>query len=173
MSFLFETFSVPLWFLMFSLACAAPLWIKWYKWLYKKVIKSDFIKDKLDEFDVVDDMDEEISLFQKATDNWNASAEHDLKSEQLKKSKREHENNSTDQPYVKIVLKTLALNGDAGMLIQSIADDLEIKSNDIKSSLSYLENNEFVEAVLGGSGTKYYLADRGKKYCIKRGYIKK
>jgi len=78
---------------------------------------------------------------------------------------------SADQPYVKIVLKVLALHGDAGMLIQSIADNLDIKRNEIKSSLSYLEKNEFVEAVVGSSGDKYYLAARGKKYCIKRGYI--
>jgi len=63
------------------------------------------------------------------------------------------------------------LNGDAGMLIESIADNLEIKSNEIKSSLSYLEKNEFVDAVETGSGAKYYLAARGKRYCIKRGYI--
>lgn len=72
---------------------------------------------------------------------------------------------------MKIVLKTLSLNGDAGMLIQSIADKLEIKSNEIKSSLAYLEDNDFVEAVTTSSGSKYYLSSRGKKYCIKRGYI--
>ena len=169
MSFLFETFPVPLWFLIFAFGCAAPLWIKWYQLVYKKLIKSNFFKKKFSDFD--DLADEEISIFQKATDNWNSSVEHDLKTAELKKSKRKHETKSTEQPYVKIVLKTLALNGDAGMLIQSIADNLEIKSNEIKSSLSYLENNEFVEAVVTGSGTKYYLAARGKKYCIKRGYI--
>lgn len=169
MSFLSTTFSIPLWFLIFALACAAPLWIKWYKLAYKKLIKSDFFKKKFSDFD--GSADEEISIFQKATDNWNASVEHNPKTEELKKSKREHEANSIAQPYVKIVLKILALNGDAGMLIQSIADNLEIKSYEIKSSLSYLQDNEFVEAVETGSGTKYYLAARGKKYCIKRGYI--
>ena len=169
MSFLSTTFPVPLWFLIFAFACAAPLWIKWYQLAYKKLIKSDFFKKKFSDFD--DSVDEEISVFQKATDNWNANVEHDRKTVELKKSKREHDTHSIEQPYVKIVLKTLALNGDAGMLIQSIADDLEIKSNEIKSSLSYLEENEFVEAVETGSGTKYYLAARGKRYCIKRGYI--
>lgn len=169
MSFLSTTFSIPLWFLIFALACAAPLWIKWYKLAYKKLIKSDFFKKKSSDFD--DSADEEISIFQKATDNWKASVEQDLKTAELKKSKRKHEASSIHQPYVKIVLKTLALNGDAGMLIQSIADELEIKRNEIKSTLSYLEENEFVEMVEAGSGTKYYLAARGKRYCIKRGYI--
>ena len=168
MSFLTATFEIPLWFLVFAFACAAPLWIRWYKYLYRKFIKSSFFKDK---FADSEEFDSEISILQKATDNWNASVEHELKAAELKKSKREHDISSANQPYVKIVLKTLALQGDAGMLIQSIADKLEINSNEIKSSLSYLEKNEFVEAVLGGSGTKYYLAGRGKKYCIKRGYI--
>ena len=169
MSFLSTTFPVPLWFLIFAFACAAPLWIKWYQLAYRKFVKSDFFKKKFSDFD--DSDDEEISVFQKATDNWNANVENYRKTAELKKSKRKHDADSSAQPYVKIVLKTLALNGDAGMLIQSIADDLEIKSNEIKSSLSYLEDNEFVEAVVTGSGTKYYLAARGKKYCIKRGYI--
>ena len=73
---------------------------------------------------------------------------------------------------MKIVLKTLALAGDAGMLIQSIADKLEVSSNEIKSSLAYLEKNEFVESVAAGTGTKYYLTSRGKRYAIKQGYIK-
>ena len=170
MSFLFTTFPVPLWFLIFSFACAAPLWIKWYKFIYKKIKGSKIFKNKLRKFD--DSEFEDISIFKKATDNWNASVEHDLKSAELRKSKHQNEANSETQPYVKIVLKTLALNGDAGMLLQSIADNLEIKSNEIKSSLAYLEKNEFVEAVVGGMGSKYYLTARGKKYCIKRGYIR-
>lgn len=169
MSFLFETFSVPLWFLVFTFGCAAPLWIRWYKKVYKKVISMDFFEDKFDDFE--ESKSEDISLFQKATDNWNASVDHDRKSEKLKKSSQEHSAKSADQPYIKIVLKTLAVNGDAGMLIQSIADKLEVSSNKIKSSLSYLEENEFVDAVVGSMGAKYYLSDRGKKYCIKRGYI--
>ena len=168
MSFLTATFEIPLWFLVFAFACAAPLWIKWYKFLYRKFIKSSFFKNK---FADSEEFDSEISVLKKATDNWNASVEHELKASGLKKSKREHDISSAKQPYVKIVLKTLALQGDAGMLIQSIADKLEINSNEIKGSLSYLEKNEFVEAILGGSGTKYYLVERGKKYCIKRGYI--
>ena len=170
MSFLFATFPVPLWFLIFAFGCAAPLWIKWYKIFHKKIIVGKLLKSDFFESEEVS-FEEDISVFQKATDNWNASAEHERKTEKLKKSKREHDASSVEQPYVKIVLKTLSLNGDAGMLIQSIADKLEIKSNEIKSSLAYLEENEFVEVVTAGSGVKYYLSKRGKKYCIKRGYI--
>ena len=170
MSFLLETFEVPLWFLVFAFGCAAPLWIKWYRAFYRKFIATGFLKNKFRKEGgaSVNKMD----VLRKATDNWNASVEHELREAETKKSSRKNASSSSEQPYVKIVLKTLALNGDAGMLIQSIADNLNIKSNEIKSSLAYLEKNGFVEAVEGGSmGTKYYLDERGKKYCIKRGYI--
>lgn len=168
MSFLTTTFEIPLWFLVFAFACAAPLWIKWYKSVYRKLMSLTFLRNR---FADSEEIDNEISVLQKATDNWNASVEHELRTTELKKSKRENDISSEVQPYVKIVLKTLALTGDAGMLIQSIADKLEVGSNEIKSSLTYLEKNDFVEVVTAGSGTKYYLSPRGKQYCIKRGYI--
>ena len=68
-------------------------------------------------------------------------------------------------------VKEIELKGDDEMVIKTIAHNLKEKNKEIKSSLAYLEKNEFVEAVSTGSGTKYYLAARGKKYCIKRGYI--
>ncbi len=166
MSFLLEIFQVPLWFLIFAFASAVPLWIKWYRWVYKKFIVTGVIEKIFSKNDQ-GFASEEIGILQKATDGWNASAEKNFKTAELKKSSKKHLQMEEEQPYVKIVLKTLALNGDAGMLIQSISDNLEISSNDIKSALFYLEKNEFVDAV----GTKYYLAARGKKYCIKRGYI--
>jgi len=166
MSFLFETFAIPLWFVVFVFGCAASLWIKWYKLFYKKFITTGRLKKKIKQ--VSDLAEDKIDVFKKATDHLNAK---ENEKNVAKKSAKGVEMGSADQPYVKIVLKTLALNGDAGMLIQSIADDLDIKRNEIKSSLSYLEKNEFVEAVVGSSGDKYYLAARGKKYCIKRGYI--
>lgn len=169
MSFLFETFQVPLWFLVFAFASAAPLWIKWYKWFYRKFIVTGRLQKTLKE--VSDVAEEKAQILKKATDNWNASVDHDIKTEETRKEKPEKLSSESEQPYVKIVLKTLALQGDAGMLIPSIADKLEISSNEIKSSLIYLEKNEFVEVVNASVGAKYYLSPRGKKYCIKRGYI--
>jgi len=164
MSFLFETFALPLWFIVFAFGCAAPLWIKWYKIFYKKFIVTGRLQKKIKQASEV--AEEKIDVLKKATEHMNVNVKN-----VIKKSGEGVEKASEDQPYVKIVLKVLALHGDAGMLIQSMADNLDIKSNEIKSSLSYLEKNEFVESVVGGNGVKYYLAPRGKKYCIKRGYI--
>lgn len=166
MSFLFETFQVPLWFLVFAFGCAAPLWIKWYKWFYRKFIVTGRLQKNIKK--VSKAAEEQANILKKATNNWNASVEPDLKDKKTKKTKMSSE---AEQPYVKIVLKVLALQGDAGMLIQSIADKLEAGSNEIKSALLYLEKNGFVEVVTASAGTKYYLSARGKKYCIKQGYI--
>lgn len=169
MSFFFQTYEIPLWFLVFAFACAAPLWIRWYKAFYKKFIVTGILERKLRKAASV--AEEQVDIIKKATDNWNASSDPDAKAEEAKKARRQHLMTEADQPYVKIVLKTLALSGDAGMLLQSISDKLNIGNNEIKSSLSYLEKNEFIEIVPTASGTKYYLAARGKRYCIKRGYI--
>lgn len=169
MSFLFETFNVPLWFLVFAFASAAPLWIRWYKAFYKKFIVTGILERNLRKAAEV--AEEKVDVLKKATENWNANTELNQEAETLKKARREHLSTEEEQPYVKIVLKTLALHGDAGMLIQSIADKLQIGTNDVKSSLAYLEKNEFVESVAAGSGTKYYLSSRGKRYSIKHGYI--
>ncbi|MCK4865650.1 MAG: hypothetical protein KAT06_09480 [Gammaproteobacteria bacterium] len=169
MSFLFETFEIPLWLLVFAFACAAPLWIKWYQMFYRKFIVTGVLQKNIKK--AGDAVEEKANILKKATDNWNSSSEHELNTASTEKKKREHLVTEAEQPYVKIVLKILAINGDAGMLIQSIADKLEINSNEIKNSLLYLERNEFVDVIAAGNGTKYYLSARGKKYCVKRGYI--
>ena len=169
MSFLFSTFEIPLWFLIFAFACAAPLWIKWYQWIYRKFISTDVLQKKrrteVKENRAKDD------ILKKATENWQGSEEINLNGSDAQKSRRDNLVTEAEQPYVKIVLKTLALNGDAGILIPSLADKLEVNTIEIKKALSYLEKNEFVESVAGGSGVKYYLASRGRRYCIKLGYI--
>ena len=169
MSFLFETFNVPLWFLVFAFACAIPLWISWYKAFYKKFIVTGILERNLRKAAEV--AEEKVDIIKKATENWNTNTEQNQEAEALNKARRQHLSTEEEQPYVKIVLKTLALNGDAGMLIQSIADKLNVGTNDVKGSLTYLEKNEFVESVTAGSGTKYYLSSRGKRYSIKQGYI--
>lgn len=171
MSFLISTFEIPLWFLIFAFACAAPLWIQWYQWIYRKFISSDVLQKKR-RTEVKENRAKEAVL-KKATGNGQGSESEEviLNSSDAQKSRHENLVTEAEQPYVKIVLKTLALKGDAGILIPSLADKLQVNTNEIKKALSYLEKNEFVESVAGGSGAKYYLASRGRRYCIKLGYI--
>jgi biopolymer transport protein ExbB/TolQ len=166
MSFLFATMKVPFWLLIFILACATPAWVRWYKKFYRKFIKTGLLQQKFEK--VKETAEEKVDILKKATENWNNSVEKERK-DAAQKSKAPA--NEVDQPYVKIVLKVLAKKGDAGILIQSISDALDISSNQIKNTLAYLEENKFIESVSSTHGTKYYLAARGKNYCIKRGYI--
>jgi hypothetical protein len=69
------------------------------------------------------------------------------------------------------VLKLLAVKGDQGMLLQSIADTLKIDSNTTNHALKYLEGKNMVEIVSSMGGNKYYLSKVGKSYCSKKGYI--
>ena len=170
MSFLTETLDVPLWFLVFAFASAAPLWVRWYKLFYRKFIATGILQRKIKE--AGDAAEERANVLRKASENWKASEEHQSESSTLQRKRQENLSSESEQPYVKIVIKTLALQGDAGMLIPSIADKLEVSTNDIKSSLAYLEKNEFVESVNAGTGVKYYLSERGKRYAIKQGYVK-
>jgi transcriptional antiterminator len=170
MSFLTETLDVPLWFLIFAFASAAPLWVKWYKLFYRKFIATGILQRKIKE--AGDAAEEKANILKKAAENWKANEESQSESSESKRKRQENLTNESEQPYVKIVLKTLALAGDAGMLIQSIADKLNVSSLEIKSSLTYLEKNEFVESVTAATGTKFYLSGRGKRYAIKQGYIK-
>lgn len=170
MSFLFSTMNVPLLLIIFVVACATPAWIRWYKIFYNRFIKTGILKKKLEQ--VRDTAEEKVDILKKATENWNNNAE-----KERQETPGQANTNSVslarteDLPYVKIVLKTLALKGDAGMMIQSIADALDASSNEIKSSLTYLEKNNFIEGVPGTMGTKYYLVERGRNYCVKKGYI--
>lgn len=169
MSFLLNTIAIPVWLLILVLISVLPVWLIYLKKIYKKRIKKILSKKS---FSGVKDSGKSLDeVLKKATYNSNTQSRSANKEAESRKGHSEHSINHESMPYVKIVLKTLALKGDSGMLLQSMADALKLSNSDIKSSLEYLENNEFIEAVSGGLGTKYYLIQRGRKYCIKRGYI--
>ena len=70
------------------------------------------------------------------------------------------------------ILKLLAVKGDQGMLLQSIADFLKIDSNSTSHAINYLERKKMVDVVNAMGGDKYFLSNAGKIYCTKKGYIK-
>lgn len=169
MSFLFNTISIPVWLLILVFVSVLPVWVIYFKKIYKNHLENILSKKSLPDINQSDSSIDEV--LKKATLNDNIQASTKNKKAESGKGHSDHVINHEKRPYVKIVLKALALKGDSGMLLQSMSDALHLSNNDIKSSLEYLENNEFIEAVSGGLGTKYYLIQRGRKYCIKRGYI--
>ena len=143
MDFLTIQVLVPLWVLLLMIIGMLPLLFKVLKWLKGKGL----VKDK----DIV--IGGEMKFIKPKKTN----------EETQKKNKRVNEVN---------ILKLLAVKGDQGMLVQSIADFLKIDSNATNHALNYLVEKNMVEMVIAMGGDKYFLSNAGKKYCIKKGYLK-
>lgn len=167
MSFLFETVSIPIWFLLVLLGSSAPVWIKLYKKFHKKFITTGILQKKLDEAKTVAEM--KVDVLKKATENWNVRNKEAGAVKTTKKSTDPAD--SVKKKHSKSILKVLAKHGERGMLLQSITDTLDINSIETNNSLTYLIDNDFVEPVNGPQGTVYHLTKLGRNYCIKKGVI--
>jgi predicted transcriptional regulator len=143
MDFLTATVLVPLWVLLLMVVGMLPLLFQSLKWLKGKGL----VKDK----EIV--IGGEMKFIAPAK----------LREESQKKTKRVNEVN---------ILKLLAVKGDQGMLLQSIADNLKIDSNMTNHAIEYLAGKKMVEVVNSMGGDKFFLTQAGKKYCNKKGYIR-
>lgn len=171
MSFFFETVSIPFWFIVFILASATPLWIKWYKKFHKKFIVTGILKKKLQSAKSATDT--KLDVLKKATDNWNANSEASNYSES-KPKKRAAVKKDVDpdkKKNIKTVLKILAAGGETGVLPKSISDKASLNSVDTNSALTYLTEKKYIEAINSTNGTKYYLTKPGQQYCVSKKYI--
>ena len=171
MSFLFETISIPFWFIVFIFASATPLWIKWYKKFHKKFIVTGILKKKLQSAKSATDI--KLDVLKKATDNWNANSEASNYSES-KPKKRTPVKKDVDpgkKKNIKTVLKILAAGGETGVLPKSISDKARLNSVDTNSALTYLTEKQYIEAINSTNGTKYYLTKLGNQYCVSKKYI--
>ena len=143
MEYLTVNVLIPLWVLLLMVVCMIPFLFMVLRWLRGK----GFVKDK--EIVVIG---REMKFVEPKT-----------KKEPEKKNKRVNEAK---------ILKLLAVKGDQGMLVQSIADFLKIDSNATNHALKYLMEKKMVEVVTAMGGNKYFLSNAGKKYCVKKGYIR-
>ena len=66
------------------------------------------------------------------------------------------------------VLKVLIKEGDKGVRIQTITDQMGTDQNKVKNALERLVENKMAEEVSGISGTKYYLTQAGRDYCQRK-----
>lgn len=186
MSFFFETVAIPFWFIVFVFASAAPMWTKWYVSFHKKYIKTGVLINKLRGKKSTAEMKEEV--LKKATDNWNANSElsgfsdsgfsgfadSEVTKAKPKTTKRKSVKKEIDpvkKQNIRKVLKVLADGGETGVLPKSISDKTNIRTIDTKSALSYLTEKKYAEEINSTNGTKYYLTELGRKYCINKKYI--
>lgn len=179
MSFFFETISIPFWFIIFVFGSAAPLWLKWYRLFYKKYIVTGILKKVFRKAKTK--AENKMDILKKATDNWNANSELSGFSESgfsnsvsIKSPKNKSAKKSVDpaiKQNIRSVLKVLAEAGEVGILPKSISDKTNISTIDTKKAISYLIEKKYAEEINSTSGTKYYLTELGRKYCINKKYI--
>jgi len=168
MSFLFDTIEIPFWFIVFVFASATPLWIKWYKKFHKKFIVTGLLNKIFRRARSTAEM--KIDVLKKATDHWNDNSElTEISEGKVKKIKSVKKKIDPEKKQnIQIVLKALADAGEIGVLPKSISDKMSIDSLETSNALTYLVEKEYAEMLNGTSGSKYYLTDQGRRYCINK-----
>lgn len=154
MSFLTETVAIPVWLLILIISGLIPLVVKLIK-----ASKSN-TRDEI----TMEERDNRV-LLKLRTLRKTASPSRppvDVAKEKSKEKK-------IDMVHV---LKIMSAEGDKGILLKAIADRLKISSHKVQEALQQLINKKLIEEVVGVSGTKYYLTELGKNYCMKKGIIK-
>lgn len=171
MSFFFETVEIPFWFIVFVFSSAAPLWIKWSKRFHKKFIVTGLLKKIFRRAKSTAEM--KIDVLKKATDHWNENSEFSSFTES-KIEKRKPVKTSIDKlkkQNIQTVLKVLAESGETGVLPKSISDKTDINTIETTNALTYLIEKKYAEVINSTNGTKYYLTDFGRRYCLNKRYI--
>jgi hypothetical protein len=173
MSFLFESIAIPLWFIAFIAASAAPLWLKWYKRFHVKYIVTGVLKRKLGIAKSDDEIKSEI--LKKANDHWTATSEMEAfkqsKSKSKPKKKTKRESDPARRENIIKVLKALAEQGEIGALPKTISDNSGVKTLDTTNALSYLVEKKYAEIINSSLGAKYYLTRLGRQYCANKKII--
>jgi len=147
------------WITVFLLVAAIPLTIFYFRYLNQK--NSDSLLSKLQAKPTPPELNNPVDLNFNFDNNWSSENDH-------------HEyvvNAGTEKKLAKIIVKTIALNGESGMQIKQISDILELHEIEVNYALNYLDDKGFIEIVNGLKGNIFYLTSRGIAYCSKKGYM--
>jgi predicted transcriptional regulator len=147
------------WITVFLLIAAIPLTIFYFRHLNRK--NSDSLLSKMQKKTPAPKQKEVQDLNFNFDNNWSSESVSD---EYIV-------NSGTEKKLAKIILKTIALNGESGMLIKQISDILELHEIEVNYALSYLEDKSFIESVNSQKGNIYYLTSQGTSYCSKKGFL--
>jgi len=151
MSFLTTSVAVPVWLLILLVAGITPLLFKLYR-LVQAFKRGNIVKEE----------HEDVVLWKIRSSKPSASSK--KSSSDLARDKRQEEKADIAQ-----VLKIMASQGERGILIQSLADRMQIKLSKAQFAIGKLVDKKLVEEVVGMSGTKYYLTQLGRNYCSSKG----
>lgn len=171
MSFFFDTIEVPFWFIVFIFSSAAPLWLIWSKKFHKKFIVTGLLAKRFNKAKSA--AETKMDIFNRATNNWNDNSEHSGFSDSVvvKREKPKKEIDQVKKENIQTVLKVLAEAGETGVLPKSISDKTNVSTLDTTHSLEYLADKKYAEEINSTNGTKYYLTDLGRRYCLNKKII--
>ena len=154
MSLFSETVSIPVWLLLLMIVGMIPLFVKLYK-----------LSDRFRRGDIVKEEHGDVVLWKLRTIKRSA-APNNPQADYAKEKSREKKSD------ILHVLKVMAAEGDKGMLLQSVADQMKSGTSKVQQAMQPLIDKKLVEEVVGVSGTKYYLTQLGKNYCASKGFSK-
>lgn len=153
MSFLFHTVAIPVWLLIMMIAAMIPLFVEVYA-LLMQLKRKEIVKEE----------DSDLVVWKVRSPKQSISPKKTV--EEFAREKR-HEEKSD----IVHVLKIMAHEGDKGILIQSVADRMNVALSKTQSAMKKLVDKKLVEEVVGVSGTKYYLTQLGRNYCTSKGIV--
>jgi len=151
MSFLTYSVAVPVWLLVLLIAGVTPLLYKLYR-LLSAFRRGNIVKEEHDD----------VVVWKIRTNRPSAAPK--TSSADIARGKREGE-----KADIVHVLKVMVAEGERGLLIQSLADRMKVALPKAQHAMAKLVEKKLVEAVVGMSGTKYYLTKLGREYCASKG----
>lgn len=154
MSFLTETVAIPVWLLILIICGLIPLTVKLVK-VFKTNKREEISREERD-----NKVRWKLMTLRQAASPGKTTT--DVAKEKSREKKID----------ILFVLKVMAEEGDKGLLLKTAEDRLKIGASKVQKSMQQLIDKKLVEEVIGVSGTKYYLTEVGKKYCVKKGFIR-
>ena len=147
MSFLTQTVSMPIWFLIMMNVIMILLLVKLFSLVYR-FNRGDIVKEEHSDMVV-----------------WKIKTRKPAASPNKSSSDMAKEKDQEKKEELVKVLKVLLKEGDKGVMMQTIADRMGTNTTKAKHAMAKLVDKKMVEEVVGVSGTKYYLTQVGKDYC--------
>jgi len=150
MSFFSQTVTIPLWFLVMMNVIVLLLLAKLFSLIYRYK-QGDIIKEEHSDMVVWKIKNRKPTAVPNKSAALSAEEKDGEKKDELVK-----------------VLKILLKEGDKGVMMQTIADRMGTNITHAQHAMTKLVDNKMVDEVIGASGTKFYLTQKGKDYCRRK-----
>ena len=150
MSFLIQSVSIPIWFLIMMNVIVILLLLKLFE-LVHKFNRGDIVKEEHDDMVV-----------------WKIKTKKPTSTAIKLSTEASDEKERKQKEEIVQILKILLKEGDKGVLMQTIADRMETNTTKAKHTISKLVDKKMVDEVVGVSGIKYYLTQLGRDYCLRK-----